>query len=255
MHESSAGDTLVQLLRDKEHAVRAACAAALGRIGDRAVVPALISVLKDDQWNVRHAAVEALGRLKDERAVEPLLAVLKDLDKDVRIAAVQTLTQLNDLRSVKALVETLTDSQSEIRRAAAGALQVIKPDWPQSESARQAMPVLKAAQQNQDYWVRHAATETLAKINQTPLAAPELASLGESSHFRRKSASDMLIELLGDYDRDLRVASVEALARIGDYRAITPLVATLKDEDVWVREAAIRALDKLGWQPGAKVPA
>lgn len=254
MCETSASETLVLLVRDKEHAVRAAAAAALGRIGDRAVVPALIAALKDDQWNVRHAAVEALGRLKDERAVEPLLPVLKDLDKDVRMATVQTLTHLNDLRSVKALVETLTDPQSEIRRAAAGALQVMKADWPQSEAARQALPALKAAQQHQDYWIRHAATETLAKINQTPLAAPEVSSLGESSHFRRKSASDMLVELLGDYDRDLRIASVEALARMGDCRAITPLVATLKDEDVWVREAAIRALDKLGWQPGAKLP-
>jgi HEAT repeat protein len=204
---------------------------------------------------VRQAAAESLGRLKAERAVEPLLPLLKDRDKDVRGTTAQALGHLGDARAIQALVETLADSQTEVRRLAAAALQKLNPDWASTEAARQAVPALKAAQQHHEYWVRQAATETLARIQALPVAAPEPASVTDTMHFRRKTAAEMLMELLGDYDRDLRLAAVEALGRLGDTRAITPLVASLRDDDVWVREAAIQSLNRLGWSPGDRLPA
>jgi len=60
---------------------------------------------------------------------------------------------------------------------------------------------------------------------------------------------DALLQALGDWDRDLRLAAVEALGRIADKRAVDPLVRVLEDADEWVRQAALRALKGLGWQP------
>jgi HEAT repeat protein len=42
---------------------------------------------------------------------------------------------------------------------------------------------------------------------------------------------------------------VVALGRIGDVRAIEPLVAVLKDSDFRVRKSAAKALYLLKWQP------
>jgi HEAT repeat protein len=250
MRESSATEALMQCLRDKDNQVRTAVAAALGKIGAALAVPALLAALKDDQWSVRQAAAESLGRLKAESAVEPLLPLLKDRDKDVRCTVAQALAGLADPRSVRALIEALVDSQTEVRRAAIAALQKTRPDWARTDAARQAIPALKAAQQHREYWVRQAATETLARINELPAAQPEPSTVADTMHFRRKTATEMLIELLADYDRDLRLAAVEGLGRLGDSRAVTPLVATLRDDDVWVREAAIQSLNRLGWSPG-----
>jgi HEAT repeat protein len=73
-----------------------------------------------------------------------------------------------------------------------------------------------------------------------------VSGLGDTAQFRRKTALDLLVEVLGDYDRDLRLAAVEALGRLGDARAVTPLMSMLSDDDRWVREAASKALQTLG---------
>ncbi|MFX0092659.1 MAG: HEAT repeat domain-containing protein, partial [Candidatus Hodarchaeota archaeon] len=57
-------------------------------------------------------------------------------------------------------------------------------------------------------------------------------------------AVDPLIEVLEDKNRDCRLQAIHALGRIGNARAITPLIQTLKDDiDRW---ATVRALAKIG---------
>lgn len=68
-------------------------------------------------------------------------------------------------------------------------------------------------------------------------------------------AVDVLIGLLprdavaavGLLPRD--AVAMEALAKLGDRRAIPPLVAALRQKGVAERSAAVRALEKLGWHP------
>lgn len=256
MRETRAVEPLIASLRDKDAHVRAAAAAALGHIGASGAVPALIQGLKDEQWSVRQAAVEALGRLHADVAVEPLLPLLKDRDKDVRYTTAQVLGNLGDQRAVQALVEALTDVETPVRRAAAAALEQIDPEWPRTDAARQAVPALKAAQQHRDYWVRQAATEALARIQAMPVeAAPEPSAVSDTMLLRRRTATELFIELLADPDRDLRLAAASSLGRLGARQAVTPLIAALEDEDVSVREAAFQALTKLGWAPAHRPPA
>jgi predicted NACHT family NTPase len=71
-------------------------------------------------------------------------------------------------------------------------------------------------------------------------AAKALGRLGD------RRAVEPLIARLGDKDSFVRRAAAEALGVLGDRRAVEPLIARLGDEDVWVRRAAEEALRRLG---------
>jgi hypothetical protein len=62
-----------------------------------------------------------------------------------------------------------------------------------------------------------------------------------------------LIAALGDKDLLVRWTAAESLGKIGDKRAVFPLVAALAERDV--REAASEALSLLGWKPSKLDPA
>ena len=66
---------------------------------------------------------------------------------------------------------------------------------------------------------------------------------------RHQVAVDALLNALSDYDVDLRLAAAEALGRIGDARLAQPLTSGLTDDNPWVRQAAARALERMGWKP------
>ncbi len=48
----------------------------------------------------------------------------------------------------------------------------------------------------------------------------------------------------------IRRAAAQALVKIGDARAVEPLIAALKDKDKDIRQLAAEGLNRLGWQPG-----
>ena len=56
-----------------------------------------------------------------------------------------------------------------------------------------------------------------------------------------------LIKALGyPKDSSVRVAAAQALGQIGDARVLEPLAAALKDSEWIVRDAAAKALEKIG---------
>jgi hypothetical protein len=57
---------------------------------------------------------------------------------------------------------------------------------------------------------------------------------------------DCLLVFLGSADRDVRIAAVDTLGRLGDRRAVEPLFRACMDEDERVKEAALEALSNLG---------
>jgi HEAT repeat protein len=209
---------LLAALGDQDQHVRGMAAAVLGRIGDPSVVEPLLGLLGDANWSVRKAAVESIGRLKDPRAVEALTVLLKDSDHDVREVAVAALGEIGD-------------------------------PWEKAEAARNAIPELKVALQSNEYWVRHSASEVLAKLDKIYAAEPELTAMNTAIRLRQQVAIDAMLKALSDYDSDLRMAAAEALGRICDARLTRPLAAALDDADQWVRQAAGRALERMGWIP------
>ena len=111
----------------------------------------------------------------------------------------------------------------------AAALDKIDPNWPQSEVARQRVPVFIAALQDRyyNYSVRQAAAAALGQIGDA-------------------RAVESLIAALRDRNSAVRQAAAEALGRIGDTHAVEPLIAELRDGYSNVRQAAAEALVKIG---------
>jgi len=249
------GDWLERRLRTPR--VRRAAAAALGEMRCKEAVEPLIAALKDDSShilaNVREAAAEALGKIGDKRAVKPLIEALEDPSASTRAAATKALCKIEwepTDESDKALYYWATQQWDKLARLGKPALEFL--------SAK--LHSWKAWEQQ---YVGHA---TPGK-SRPYFAIEALGNLGNSQ------AVDFLISVLkggynhilkdtvlvrtwpspepGDYDYyrwhylEVRAKAAEALGKIGDKRAIEPLIAALRDKDDRVQQAAAEALGKI----------
>ena len=248
---------LIDTLQDVHPRVRAAAAEALGQFGDPQAVDPLIPLVNDRHQEVRRAAALALGKFRDPRAVDPVAALLKDSDREVREAAAWALGEMGDPRAIGPLIPALKDEQNVVRNLANAALQNLDPHWEQTEAAHAAAAQLKGGLTHAEYRVRQSAADALVRISGLPSAEaratkPAGPALTAPSHYRRQAAMEILISLLGDFDRELRVAAVEALGRNGEFGAAEPLTRSLNDNDAGVRVAAARTLELLRGKPATE---
>lgn len=252
-------DAMIRSLRDTHKHVRAIAAQGLGQFGGPNVVQPLLGLMRDPNWEVREAVCLALGRLGDARAFEPLVGALKDHDREVREAAVRGLSQLNDKRAIGPVVLALVDDQDSVRQIAGAALGLLDAHWELGDAAKEAVPQLQEAMRHGDYWVRQAAADALARIGRMkhaeqgtaalPAAREVVPALIEPSYVRKQSAVETFMDVLTDFDRELRIAAAQALASLGQAGAVTALTRSLKDGDVAVRRAAATAIETLRGKP------
>jgi HEAT repeat protein len=143
------------------------------------------------------------------------------------------------------------DSESFVRNAAHNSLNEIDPHWEKTDAAQSALPEIKAAQKNREYWISHSATRLLEQIPEkvTIAAAEPPAPLSleiilpaENPANAPPAVFAILAELLRDRDRDLRLAAAEAFGHLCEKRAAAILAVAITDDDVFVRQAAERAL-------------
>lgn len=233
------------LKEDGDDRVRAAAAAVLGKMADKAreaqvtyaePVGALTAAVKNDgSPRVREAAALALGRcgFAARTAVAALASALQDEDGRVRAASAEALGRIGgDAReALPDLVLALKDKKNDVltRSYAAFALGRIG-----SPDARPAVPplgdVVADAAAPED--VRKAAAEALGRMGKD--AAPAVAALGKA--------------LGRDGPLPVRQAAAAALGRVGPEArdALPALKAALEDSDKFVRCQAAHALGQLG---------
>jgi HEAT repeat protein len=223
----SALEPLIQALQDENSKVRKSTAEALGKIGDVRAVAPLIQALDDERWEVRWGASGALGEIGDKSALAPLIHALKDEDIKVRKSVAEALGNMGE-PAVEPLIQTLEDKDSEVRKKAVKALGKLG-------DARAVGPLLQALHDSKSE-VRKKAAKALDKLGWKPgddservhylLAKKkwaELVILGES-------AVKPLIQALEDTDSEVRKGAAETLGKIGDVKAVGPLVHALKYE-------------------------
>lgn len=176
---------LIIALKDRDPAIRALAANALGDIKDpRAAIPltqafreqdmdvrkkvaqAIISVMGADAYKplvaalddslayVRKEAAYALVELHHHLAVVPLIASLKDPIDEVRIAVSFALGKYGDTRAVDPLIDRLRDANPEVRSTVARALGEIG-------DTRARDPLLHLLREDNYRAVREAAAEAL----------------------------------------------------------------------------------------------
>jgi HEAT repeat protein len=93
---------LLDHLKDRDEATRAAAARDLTQYRDERIMPALIAALKDEAWTVQYAAAASLGNLGDPHATSALVAMLDYNPGAAALALgdlhrVETVTQLSAL--------------------------------------------------------------------------------------------------------------------------------------------------------------
>lgn len=268
---------LAEALRDPDPRVARAASRALARLRDPAAVPHLLSALDDPTTAV--AAARLLGRIGDPAAVEPLLPVAGSGPSDIRVAAVEALGAIGDARALGPLATALEDPDRDVANAAGRALgrigdpaarEVLERAFTRTRSTAAAIGLAAS---------RHAVAlpflyERLATGDpadpDTAAAALAVAevrdprALGPLLETMRRAPGDAKCPyvLAAGYLRDARAIPpllglmvsyglcetviLEALRRIGDARALGPILDALEDDRAEIRAAAIEALGAIG---------
>jgi hypothetical protein len=169
----------------------------------------------------RKQLVKALGAVGTP-AVPLLIQALGDWNSDVRAAACEALVKIGDGQAVPAL--------SVWAHAGKGlALEALQ------QMGQAPLPLPEAVAQV----VAQGAWGVLVRALPHEAVRAAVVELGTP-------AVPPLIQALGDWNSDVRVAACEALGEIGDGQAVPHLIQALGDGDEDVRAAACRALGEIG---------
>jgi HEAT repeat protein len=238
-------DWLLTTLHDPQAAVRVAAAEALGKLDEAQVVGPLIQAMGDTDATVRVSAATALSRLGHrggELAISTFIVALDDVDNTVRSIAARTLGALGDARAVDPLIRTLSGPacpQSEIVAALATL-----------GDARAVAPLIQLvlspplSRCPQSYYASIQAMRVLAELGGTQVVEPLIQVLAEAP-------PDPDDKVRSGYYWSRRGSVIDALSKLGDPRAVEPLIAALGNDEggsawSWERWTKVKVAEALG---------
>jgi len=226
---------------------------ALGDRGDVAARPAVVAAVKSKDQSVRIAALRALGQLGDESSVELLAQSAANASGAEQKAARDSLYRLRGSNVDKVILESIpkADARTKVELISSIGRRNIKAG----------VPTLLETAKSSDRKVRIESLRVL-KVVAGPEHLPALVELlinAKSSSDRTKAVKTIAAVAHRIEDKNRQAASVLAvlpsvkesaarcsllnvLGRIGDNSALPVLIASLKDENVDIQTAAIRAL-------------
>jgi len=236
-----------------------ACAAAVGRIGDLTVLPALVEALEGDDLEIRQAAVGALQAFSGrhpEAVLQKVSSLQESEDPGLRMAAVEILGSIFDPAVEAKLTFALKDESPLVRRTALGALEKRDP------AAH--IDLFMLAMTDEDDEVRRLAVETLGRCGAESAQNPLTLALGDENFWVRAAAVraigrlnapgavETLLQALDDPVGMVVIAVLETLAEMDPDRSYQVLIGALKHPDEEVVHAALELLRQAGrreWPP------
>ena len=223
--DPQAGVALVGLLEDGEEAVRKAGATALEQMAgvlDAETASALVALLpRTREADSRQLVTHLIGAVPT--AVAPLCEMMRHPDPDAQVAAATMLEHLLDPRSVDAFIDAM--GQPAVRDIAAGTLKKMGAIRERIDDSFNALRDVEGASEREE-------ARMTTVINLLGIGRPSV---------------EILIEYLEDDDWLVREAAADLLGKIGDVRAVDPLMKRLAmDQDTGVKELAIKALGLIG---------
>jgi len=271
-------EPLITALKDEDWRVVKISALSLGEIGDTSALAPLITLIVAKDPNIREGAAESLGNMGDTRAVPSLIDALADESGFVRTKAAESLGILGDKSALESLKQALKDTNSSVRKEAAQALAkmncapsaldhddritylILNERWDDlitigTPAANQLINALD----DDDETLRANSARTLGKIKD-PGAIEALITALKDDNTEVRAEASLALEQIGSSsvhrliatleDETLRKTSMVILGKIGDERAIIPIVKMLND---WSLNAeAAEALTALGWKPAVE---
>ncbi len=223
--DPAGGAPLVHLLGNEDESVRKAGALALEQMAgilDQKAAGALVEALHQFQdESQRQVVSRLLGVIPT--AIDPLTAMLKHPDATVRLTSATILEDLLDPRSADAFVDAMGDPVlCEVSVRTLKKLSAIR------NRVDQAFHVLREVEGSSEREEVRMATVI------------DLLAIG-------RPIVEILIEYLDDEDWAVREAAADLLGKIGDVRAVEPLMERLRvDKDTGVKELAVKALGLIG---------
>lgn len=238
----------------------------LFRLVDQAATEESISelthLLRMEDWVVRFHITRTLCRFRTGAVRDTLTRLLADPHKDVRLLALEGLVAMHTPFDTVPLCRLLSDPDAIVQsKATTVVLQLLQDE---SEELRQrmveglntvgnasAMKSLLTALQDQEWWVTMRVTDALGQHSGDKLVEMVLILLQDQETFIRQCAFEILHTIKDERafnalvtalrDKDVRERAVEALAALGDKRAV-PVFIRMLERDSEARLIAIRAL-------------
>ncbi len=127
-HKSST-NALIRLSSSGTYLVRTMALTALGKRSGRSVDKALVRAMRDRNPAIRAAAAEAIGKQEEARSrrivFTPLMTAAKDTEVAVRMAAVESLGMLGEKKALDTVLDALSSNHKELRKSALFALRFL----------------------------------------------------------------------------------------------------------------------------------
>ena len=235
----------VACLADPDARVRAHACRAVAQVGDTSVVPALFALIGDtnayvsqasiaavealrchetrvlaleaaasDDPTRRRAALQIIGRLGYPEAFDLMMTAMSDPNARIRDTAIAGLAALTEPRAFAALLEASGSPTAGTRAAAMRGL---------GRTTGAAGVALRAGLRDADAWVRYYACQ----------------ALGNLAVFE---ALEDVIGLIEDPAGQVRVAAIEAIAKLGDGSSTGVMDTACRSVDPDIRRVAILGL-------------
>ena len=225
VNDPQAGVPLVGLLRAEDEAVRKAGMSALEHMAgvlDETTAAALASLLyASKEEGVRAAASQLLGVMPN--AIAPLCEMLTHQDPEAQIMAATMLEHLLEPRSADAFISAM--GQPAVRDIAVRTLKKLSAIRERIDEVFDELRAIEELSEREE-----ARMSTV--INLLGIGRPSV---------------EILIEYLDDDDWLVREAAADLLGKIGDVRAVEPLMQRLRvDKDTGVKELALKSLGLIG---------
>ncbi|HET9479246.1 MAG TPA: HEAT repeat domain-containing protein, partial [Pyrinomonadaceae bacterium] len=259
---ADAVDTLAEIAVSKDFFLSFPALDALASIGDARVAPRIVPLLEDEL--LREPAVNLLGQLGDESAVAPLTALLNTPSAPTDLIA-NALARIRDryeaqygeggyiadlttreisATGVQNLLDALETPGKEDLRSIALVL-----GWLKRTGVERALTRLMGRADLRDEiidaLVRHGPATVDLLIGQLDSEDLEVrrSAVVALGRIGNSSATSHLVNTLSD--QALAIEAANALAQIGDPRAVDGLLNLLRNDDASIRQAAVNALNSL----------
>ncbi len=223
--DPQAGVALVGLLRNEDEAVRKAGASALEQMAgivDSQTASALVALCHESKdGTIRGLASQLVGVIPT--AVTALCAMLKHSDPAAQVMAADMLEHLLDPRSADAFIDAM--GQPAVSETAVRVLKKLSAIRERIDDVFNALREVEGASEREE-------ARMSAVINLLGIGRPSV---------------EILIEYLEDDDWLVREAAADLLGKIGDVRAVEPLMRRMEvDKDTGVKELALKSLGLIG---------
>jgi len=229
---TDAVDALVEIVESRDFFLAFAALEALAKIGDARIAPRMVPLLEDEL--LREPAINLLGQLGDESAIAPLTSLLNTPTAPTDLIA-EALAALSD-RYEQQYREGAYIADLTSREISPTGIQNLLDalETPGKENLRSIALVLGWLKRS---GVDRALTRLMGRVDLRNEIIEALVRHGPAT-------LDLLMAQLSAEDLEVRRSAVVALGRIGDSTATTALVKTLGDESLTIDAA--NALAEIG---------